>query len=88
MDLQGLEDIPDFWNIDLDDDDEEVLISEAFDSAKHNGGLYRLERAPTYLCFLGANENIPKVAQCFQSKLPAKQHLERDPRKRPDGKYE
>lgn len=31
MDLQGLEDVPDFWDIDLDDDDDEVINS-------HRGG--------------------------------------------------
>lgn len=36
MDLQGLEDIPDFWDIDLDDGDE-ILDSHMLDFAKRRG---------------------------------------------------
>lgn len=36
MDLQGLEDVPDFWDIDLDDDDE-MLDSNTLDHAKRGG---------------------------------------------------
>ena len=39
MDLQGLEDVPDFWDIDLDDDDDdEILDSHTLDFAKRHGG--------------------------------------------------
>lgn len=36
MDLQGLEDVPDFWDIDLDDDDE-ILDSHTLDFVKRRG---------------------------------------------------
>ncbi|KAI9571366.1 DEAD-domain-containing protein [Boletus coccyginus] len=36
MDLQGLEDVPDFWDIDLDDDDE-MLDSHTLDHAERDG---------------------------------------------------
>ncbi|KAF8559747.1 P-loop containing nucleoside triphosphate hydrolase protein [Imleria badia] len=68
MDLQGLEDVPDFWDIDLDDDDDVVLDPHVLDSAKHK------------------NSNS---SQMQQSQLnPPVQQVERDPKKRPDGKYE
>jgi ATP-dependent DNA helicase HFM1/MER3 len=38
MDLQGLEDVPDFWDIDLDDDDE-ILDSHTLDFVKRHGRL-------------------------------------------------
>ncbi|KAG6376315.1 DEAD-domain-containing protein [Boletus reticuloceps] len=64
-DLQGLEDVPDFWDINLDDDDE----TPESQSAKR------------------VDENPPKVQQP-QLNPPVKEKVERDLRKRPDGKYE
>lgn len=37
MDLQGLEDVPDFWDIDLDDDDDEILDPHTLDFVKRRG---------------------------------------------------
>lgn len=38
MDLQGLEDVPDFWNIDLDDDNlNEEITPQVLDFASHRG---------------------------------------------------
>lgn len=38
MDLQGLEDVPDFWDMDMDDDDE-IIDSQMLNFAKHRGRL-------------------------------------------------
>ncbi|KAG9318654.1 putative ATP-dependent DNA helicase MER3 [Chiua virens] len=69
MDLQGLEDIPDFWDIDLDDEDE--VLNSHEDVSKRPG----------------ADGDAIKLQQ-RQLNSPVKQQMERDPRKRPDGKYE
>lgn len=83
MDLQGLEDIPDFWDIDLDDDD--IPDSHTSDFTKCRGRFIVYTGHPLIRISLGVPSQVPR------SQLPVNppvQQVERDPRKRQDGKYE
>ncbi|KAF8447766.1 P-loop containing nucleoside triphosphate hydrolase protein [Boletus edulis BED1] len=82
-DLQGLEDVPDFWDMNLDDDDE----TPESQSAKRRDRFIASSGHLLICMFLGVDENPPKVQQP-QLNPPVKAKVERDLRKRPDGKYE
>ncbi|KIK97520.1 hypothetical protein PAXRUDRAFT_10143 [Paxillus rubicundulus Ve08.2h10] len=76
MDLEGLEDVSDFWDMNLDDE-EEFQDPPVIDLTKRHG----------------KNMNTPQAGVKTRPKArlssPARQSgEEREPRKRPDGKYE
>ncbi|KAF8844441.1 P-loop containing nucleoside triphosphate hydrolase protein [Paxillus ammoniavirescens] len=72
MDLEGLEDVPDFWDMNLDDE-EELQDPPVIDLTKRHGKDINAPQA-------GVNTR-PEARS-----TPPKE--EREPRKRPDGKYE
>ncbi|KAF9227710.1 P-loop containing nucleoside triphosphate hydrolase protein [Gyrodon lividus] len=75
MDMEGLEDVPDFWDMSLDDE-EEIQDPPVMDLTKPRGK------------DMNAPQTGAKTQPKLRSSSPVRQSKqEQDPRKRPDGKY-
>ncbi|KIJ69181.1 hypothetical protein HYDPIDRAFT_24034 [Hydnomerulius pinastri MD-312] len=74
-DLEGLEDVPDFWDMDVDDDDTQ--------------GLSVMDLTIPRSADASARKSTIKTQSKLQSSPPVTQPKEgREPKKRPDGKYD